>query len=628
MTSPLLIAALISASALGQNLNQDSYEQQNESFQRWWASDFEWRFDQLPLAAGVDEERAPYSGYIYPDTAGGTAAALYKYDQAFNRGTPATLHERRDTSITEPVRRTVTHRGGGLFFRRAYSSIVTYNAVPHWYGHCNGWTAAAIRHAEPRNSVRQNGVLFTPADIKGLLAEIYIYNEHEVFVEGPISPGMLHALVANWVGRMQHPIGMEADPGREKWNYPVYRYEANAYNRTTRGVDVQMRFTFAMNSNVEYQESPRLPRIKYFNYHLYLGNDSKILGGYYHRGSSQIDMLWVPLSPKDPGKKGNERGNPHVDIDTVLALWRQSVPEELRDDWAIIDPLRPGEDEVPGAAPQLAERESEDSPDTVAEPPASPSPSADSQPDARLAMRLWVNQSGSRSAEARLIAIFRGEAWFMDANQKRLRVSLNRLSEEDQVLIERARRVYGEGMIASSTSASRDREEGVGDTSSANSADLAEVGSPEIAAVDVAGDAEDSIVDDTPQPPASELAGRPRIAQPRAESETQPAGSTNRREIEELVDADAEPAAQPTPEIESTDQNDSEEEPFLTMRRWVDDSGNFAIEGRLIAILNGEAWFARSNGGTSRARIERLSDADRAIVEAAREQFGTGRFGG
>ena len=51
--------------------------------------------------------------------------------------------------------------------------------TPNWHGHCNGWTAATIRHAEPQNSVRINGVTFTPADIKAMLAEIYIYNDLE-----------------------------------------------------------------------------------------------------------------------------------------------------------------------------------------------------------------------------------------------------------------------------------------------------------------------------------------------------------------------------------------------------------------------------------------------------------------
>ena len=99
-------------------------------------------------------------------------------------------------------------------------------ATPHWHGHCNGWTAAAIRHAEPKQSVNRNGVVFTPADIKALLAEIYIYNDTQM-LDGDgsyINAGTFHILLANWLGRGKHPIGMEADPGKEKWNYPIYGY--------------------------------------------------------------------------------------------------------------------------------------------------------------------------------------------------------------------------------------------------------------------------------------------------------------------------------------------------------------------------------------------------------------------
>jgi hypothetical protein len=53
------------------------------------------------------------------------------------------------------------------------------NRVPSWYGHCNGWTAAAMRHAEPQHSVTRNGVVFTPTDIKGLLADLYMYTDTE-----------------------------------------------------------------------------------------------------------------------------------------------------------------------------------------------------------------------------------------------------------------------------------------------------------------------------------------------------------------------------------------------------------------------------------------------------------------
>lgn len=50
-------------------------------------------------------------------------------------------------------------------------------------------------------------------------------------------------------------------------------------------------------------------------------------------------MLWVPLQPKASGEKGNERGNPHIDIEKVLAIWRDSVPAERRAGWVHVDPM-------------------------------------------------------------------------------------------------------------------------------------------------------------------------------------------------------------------------------------------------------------------------------------------------
>ena len=49
-------------------------------------------------------------------------------------------------------------------------------------------------------------------------------------------------------------------------------------------------------------------------------------------------MLWVPLQPRQGGEEGNIAGNPHLDVDKVLSLWRRSVPEKTRLKWANIDP--------------------------------------------------------------------------------------------------------------------------------------------------------------------------------------------------------------------------------------------------------------------------------------------------
>jgi hypothetical protein len=197
-----------------------------------------------------------------------------------------------------------------------------------------------MRHAEPKKSVKRNGVEFTPADIKALLAEIYIYNDTENLTgySSYVNAGSFHAVIANWIGRASHPVGMEADPGQEKWNYPIYEYKVSSKELSPTRVEVKMNIGYAKDSRGELQESPRIKYTKYFYYALDLNSDREIVGGYFYRGSSIIDLLWIPLQPKPGGKEGNKRGNPHVDVDKVLAIWRDSVPSNVRNKWLVVDP--------------------------------------------------------------------------------------------------------------------------------------------------------------------------------------------------------------------------------------------------------------------------------------------------
>ncbi len=327
MTTFLLVLASV---ALGDVIPSSEVERQNATFQQLWQQDFDWKFDDLPLSGGVDSVRIPYSGYIYPDKQGGTVDPLKKYDRAFNGGRMlATAHEQWDTTaFKEPV--------DGFF-----GKLLKIRETPGWYGHCNGWAAAAIRHAEPVRSVTKNGVTFSPADIKGLLAELYIYNEHVVLAgenEAPIGAAAFHAIIANWIGRKSHPLGIEAEPGEEKWNYPAYAFAASAVKQSPRQVEVTMNVVYAADSRSEWDESPRLEEVRYFHYVLDLDAEGKIVGGQFLHDSWAIDMLWVPLSPKASGQPGNERGNPYINVETILSLWRESAPSEARAVWLNVDP--------------------------------------------------------------------------------------------------------------------------------------------------------------------------------------------------------------------------------------------------------------------------------------------------
>lgn len=321
-------------------------------FQRWWKTELELNFDKLPTKGRVPEERMPYSGYYYPDVRGGTQHALRKYDYAFNnRRLRATAFEQWDTTaFAQP---TEVERRGGLFGLRRVTTVVTQ--TPNWHGHCNGWSAATIRHAEPARSVVRNGVTFSPADIKALLAELYMYSQYEE-LEGSnnlVDAAGLHIALANWLGRESHPLAMEAMPGREKWNYPVYGFESTTTRRGNHQVDVRTNLNYLYYTNGEYQQSPRIKRYKHFHYALNLDDGGKITSGHYYSDSSRIDLLWVPLYPAKGGTNANPRGNPHVNVEEVLALWRASVAGDAVASWVNIDAK--GESLLPQEpAPQIA----------------------------------------------------------------------------------------------------------------------------------------------------------------------------------------------------------------------------------------------------------------------------------
>ncbi len=353
-TTTLLLA--ISFLTPSHTLTTGEVEELNSTFQSMWGTELVWRFDDLPTKGNTPKHRVPYSGYYYPDREGGTAYALRKYDQAFNRGRPAaSSHERWDTTSFK-------ERIPGLL------GALGLKETPDWYGHCNGWASAAIRHAEPRSSVTHNGVTFSPSDIKALLAEIYVYNQHIMLGganEEPITAAELHVILTNWLGRKKHPLGMEVDPSEEKWNYPLFAYSAAFAKHSERRVEVNMNVAYAENSGREWDESPKIKEIKFFHYLLDLNEKGEIVRGRFYRDSDKIDMLWVPLRPKASGTEGNERGNPYVNVDTVLAIWRASVPEDIRRRWVNIDPI--AEDDFSGDpvydetdSPVVAQEEAED----------------------------------------------------------------------------------------------------------------------------------------------------------------------------------------------------------------------------------------------------------------------------
>src|SRR6185436_9912289 len=171
--------------------------------------------------------------------------------------------------------------------------------------------------------------------------EIYMYTESEFLggVDPAINPGTLHVTLANWLGRGSHPVGMETAVGEVVINYPIFAYKMKVNRLSPRQAEVQNTITYAVNIGREQDKGPaNYHKTMFFHYVLDLDEGGSITGGRFYGDSNQIDMLWTPLQPAQGGQEKNKRGNPHLDIKEVLAIWRDSVPEDLRKKWLNVDP--------------------------------------------------------------------------------------------------------------------------------------------------------------------------------------------------------------------------------------------------------------------------------------------------
>lgn len=111
----------------------------------------------------------------------------------------------------------------------------------NWFGHCNGWAAAAVLEAKPRSSKEVAGIKFEINDIMGLLSEWHWWDAALAFYgsryygEGDnihdIFPHEFHHLIINYIGEQGLPIIMDIRGGTiekedpQVWNYPAYRYQ-------------------------------------------------------------------------------------------------------------------------------------------------------------------------------------------------------------------------------------------------------------------------------------------------------------------------------------------------------------------------------------------------------------------
>ena len=117
-----------------------------------------------------------------------------------------------------------------------------------WWGHCNGWAAAAIKEPEPRKSIAIKGTQLSVADQKGILSELWLASyslntgetdkstkmgswvredrsksfAYQSFWD--VTPLTLFTVFTNHVGAMGTGIVIDRHSGDEVWNQPVVGY--------------------------------------------------------------------------------------------------------------------------------------------------------------------------------------------------------------------------------------------------------------------------------------------------------------------------------------------------------------------------------------------------------------------
>jgi hypothetical protein len=167
-------------------------------------------------------EPTPWAGYWFPYTSNGIAGGrggsspAGKYDAVRGRKTNAQGWE-------------VGNHGSGV------------RGVQGWWGHCNGWCAAAALFPEPSVPSKVNGITFDVADIKALLSEAGMEAGSDFFgtrvefgvgTQSPIYqdvvPGQVFLILMNYVGRLKHPVLIDRYTLDQVWNQPLvgYRFEA------------------------------------------------------------------------------------------------------------------------------------------------------------------------------------------------------------------------------------------------------------------------------------------------------------------------------------------------------------------------------------------------------------------
>ncbi len=169
-------------------------------------------------------EPTPWAGYWWPYTSYGIAAGGFAYN-GVTPGSPAGKYDAARGHATNAQQWEVKNHGAMV------------PKVQQWWGHCNGWCAAAALFPEPNQAVKVNNITFGIGDIKALLTEAGMSVNADFFgeridVDDPTSPkywdtipDQYFLVLTNYIGKLKRAVLIDRYTGSQVWNQPLAGYK-------------------------------------------------------------------------------------------------------------------------------------------------------------------------------------------------------------------------------------------------------------------------------------------------------------------------------------------------------------------------------------------------------------------
>lgn len=287
-------------------------------------------------ADGTESIRLPYtpwSGYWWPVKHGGlaTGAAIYMEN-------PLTYYADWKGGLSPYEKYGQIFEGDGRSRSWNYEYENHYNPdAPAWWGHCNGWAAAAAYETAPAAPGEMASVFLRVGDKKGLLTELHQsdasllfgkrYNGNEGDDLRDIPAELFHTLLIRYLKDWQLPLIIEIDPGVEVWNYPCFGYDMEWVDSEDGGTPLRTVKTkvYLADDLVDPDNLTPVFFTLVYRYKLVMDN-GRIVSGEWLPDSSNPDFMWEVL----PGNQFS--ANPYLEREKVLQMVESVCNGRVTDD--------------------------------------------------------------------------------------------------------------------------------------------------------------------------------------------------------------------------------------------------------------------------------------------------------